>query len=105
MTNGFASLRGFAQRGDRHVSTVAVVLIPDDFKEVSESLRRDQSNSDGSFDLEQIIPGHYQLVAVDRGWEIDWKNPDMIQQYLAHGTPVELKPGENLERDVSVQPR
>jgi Carboxypeptidase regulatory-like domain len=105
MTNGFASLHGFAQRGDKPASAVAVLLIPDNSKEALELLRRDQSNSDGSFNLERVIPGHYQLIAVERGWEVDWTSPEAIQQYFAHGIPMEFKAGDDLQKNVPVQPR
>lgn len=105
MIKGLASLDGFAQKGDKPASGVVVALIPENPQESTELLRRDQSNSDGSFNLERILPGRYYLLALERGWEIDWTNVDMVRPYLTRGILVELKPGDSLKKNVQVQHR
>lgn len=105
MTNGIASLEGFAKQGDKAASAVAVVLIPEDADSGLELTRRDQSNSDGSFSMPRIIPGRYRLLAVERGWEIDWTNKSMVQPYLAQGISLEIKAGDKIQKNIQVQPR
>jgi hypothetical protein len=34
-------------------------------------MRRYQSNTDGSFNLDAILPGAYILVPIDHGWTIN----------------------------------
>jgi hypothetical protein len=55
--------------------------------------RRDQSNSDGSFSLNEVVPGNYTLVAIDNGWTLEWAKREVIGPYLAHGTKVEIRDG------------
>jgi len=50
--------------------------------------RRDQSDSDGSFSLHDVVPGNYILVAIEDGWELDWTQPQVIGRYLPGGIPV-----------------
>ena len=52
--------------------------------------RRDQSNTDGSFILNDVIPGRYILIAIDRGWRMNWSDASTLSRYLLHGVPVEL---------------
>jgi hypothetical protein len=75
-----------------------VVLVPEDLRDLSE-YRRDQSDSDGSFSLNQVSPGKYTVVAV-KDWSLEWGKPEVIQGYLADGTSVEVAGGE--ERDIKV---
>lgn len=105
MSSGVASVEGFAQRGEKAASAVAVALVPEDPQESVDIQRRDQSNSDGSFEMQRILPGRYYLVAVERGWEIDWTNPAAVRPYLAHALLLDIKPGDKLHKDIQVQPR
>jgi len=59
-------------------------------------VRRDQSNSDGSFDLNGVLPGAYILVAIDHGWDVRWNDPATLRHYLMQGLPLDLrlKPGK-----------
>jgi hypothetical protein len=50
--------------------------------------RRDQSDSDGSFSLRDVVPGQYTVVAIEDGWELDWAEPQVIARYLPSGIPV-----------------
>ena len=34
--------------------------------------RRDQSDLDGTFTLQGIVPGRYTVLAIEGGWELDW---------------------------------
>jgi len=52
--------------------------------------RRDQSDSDGSFTLPDIVPGMYTVVAIADGWELEWTNPEVLKPYLAGGVKVEV---------------
>jgi hypothetical protein len=47
--------------------------------------RRDQSDSDGSFVLRDVIPGTYTLIAVEDAWDFPWHQPDALHRYLEYG--------------------
>jgi hypothetical protein len=65
-----------------------VVLVPKDAAGFPELVRRDQSDSDGSFALRDAAPGQYTVVAIEDGWGLDWARPEVIGRYLPGGITV-----------------
>ena len=53
-------------------------------------MRRDQSDTDGSFTLRDVAPGQYTVVAIEDGWELDWSRPEAMARYLQQGTAVNV---------------
>lgn len=82
-----STLTGFVRDGEHPASGVMVVLVPEHPGDHT-LYRRDQSDSDGSFSLGQIAAGRYTLVAIRDGWDLDWAEPAVIDQYLARGQSV-----------------
>ena len=72
-------------------------------------LRRDQSDSDGSFSLHDVVPGSYTVVAIQDGWALDWSRPEVIGRYLPGGIAVTVTAESGkivqLSRPVPVQNR
>ena len=85
-----AEVSGFAQLSGKPAPDVFVVLVPADARAGREALRADQTDSDGSFNLSQVIPGAYTLVAVEEGWTLDWSQPAAMNGYLAKGMKVNV---------------
>jgi hypothetical protein len=81
-------IEGFAHKGVKGQSGVMVLLVPKDLAAFPALARRDQSDSDGSFALRDVVPGHYTLVAIENGWDLDWERPEVIGRYLPDGIPV-----------------
>lgn len=54
-------------------------------------IKREETNTDGTFQLSDVPPGKYILVAIDHGWDVDWRDPATLGQYLVRGTPVDLR--------------
>ncbi len=93
-----ARVKGIVERGGKPAPGMMVVLVPEDLRNLSE-YRRDQSDSDGSFSLNQVSPGKYTVIAVT-DWSLEWGKPEVIQGYLAGGTSIEVAGGE--EREIKV---
>jgi hypothetical protein len=105
LATGRATVRGVAILAGKPCSGAAVLLVPaglDDPHSFT-AVARDQSNTDGSFDLEDVVPGQYILLAVDRGWNINWRDPSTIRQYLVHGVPVEIAHDQSLKQNIDAQ--
>lgn len=66
-------------------------------------LRRDQTNTDGGFLIENVIPGDYILLAIDHGWTVNWRDPATLARFLAHGIPLALQSGASPKQDLTVQ--
>jgi hypothetical protein len=84
------NVKGFARNGSAPASGVMIVLVPSDPRDFPALVRRDQSDSDGSFELRGAAPGSYALVAIQDGWNLDWQRPDVIARYLRAGIPVNI---------------
>ena len=81
-------VEGFARKGEKGVAGVMVLLVPRDPAAFPDLVRRDQSDSDGSFALRDAAPGQYTVVAIEDGWGLDWTRPEVIGRYLPGGVAV-----------------
>jgi hypothetical protein len=85
-----------------------VVLVPDHPESNRELFRRDQSDLDGSFNLQGIAPGSYRVVAIEDGWNLDWALPAVIGPYLKSAQTVTIsgQRGQSMKlaEPVEVQP-
>lgn len=88
-----ASIRGFVSRNGQPASGVFVLLAPDNLRAGRSVWQPNQSDSDGSFELENIMPGQYTVVAIERGWTLDWGRPEVLRAYLARGIKVTVDSG------------
>ncbi|MBV8629851.1 MAG: carboxypeptidase regulatory-like domain-containing protein [Silvibacterium sp.] len=88
LVQGSATLTGFATRDGKPASGVMILLVPRNPAADRELFRRDQSDSDGSFQLNRVVPGQYTLVAIEDGWTLDWARPEVIAHYLPKGTKI-----------------
>ena len=109
LAEGKTRIEGFVKLGDKAASGVMVVLIPKEPETHQDLFRRDQSDSDGSFALPNVIPGVYTVVAVEDAWGFDWSKPNLLSHYAEHGQTLtigELMQGAVFLPDpVEVQPR
>ena len=103
--SGRATLTGVATFQDKPPVAALVLLVPTTIDDPNSLriLRRDQTNTDGSFDLADVIPGQYILVVIDHGWEINWSDPSTLRGYLTQGVPVDLASGANAKQNISAQ--
>jgi hypothetical protein len=104
ISRGTSRISGIALKDGKPVDGVMVVLVPEVPEHNLVFFRRDQSDSDGSFNLNGILPGKYTLVAVENGWELEWFKPGVIQKYLAGGQEVHVVPDSKQTVNVSVRP-
>jgi hypothetical protein len=109
VSQGGTRLEGYAKKGDKGASGAMIVLVPKDLTTIDGLARRDQSDSDGSFSLRDVIPGQYTLVAIEDGWPLDWMQPTVIGRYLPGGVAVTVsdRTGKvtTLPTPVEVEPR
>ena len=109
LIGGVASVQGIVKRGDKPASGIMVVLIPASPESQQDLFRRDQTDSDGSFSLSDIIPGTYTVAAIEDAWDFDWSQPSALARYAQNGQPVTISAGKTgtirLHDPVQVQPR
>ena len=105
VVKGRATLTGFASFKGKPAIGAAIMLVPATLGQTGalQMVRRDQSNSDGSFNIAQVIPGQYILIAINDGWNINWKDNETLERYLAGGVAVDLSGGNAVAENVAAQ--
>jgi hypothetical protein len=103
LTKGSVDLSGTALREGKPVAGAMVLLVPQDMEHNEALIRRDESDSDGTFLLRATPPGKYTLVAIENSWEVEWKKPEVLEPYLKAGQAVVVKAGGKYELKVTVQ--
>ena len=88
ISQGTTRVNGFAKKDGKAVAGAMVVLVPRELASIDGLARRDQSDSDGSFSMRDVVPGEYTLVAIEDGWSLDWAQPEVIARYLRGGVAV-----------------
>jgi hypothetical protein len=84
-------VEGFAEKNGKGMAGVMVLVIPKDSSAFPEMVRRDQSDSDGSFAVRDVVPGEYIVVAIEDAWELDWARAEVMSRYLLGGMAVTVK--------------
>src|SRR5712691_5639909 len=102
-SKGTGRITGIALKKDKPASGVMIVLAPLDLKSNPALFRRDQSDSDGSFTLNAVVPGRYTLMAIEDGWDLEWADPAVLQKYISGGESVQIAPNQKTDVSVKVQ--
>jgi hypothetical protein len=105
LSQGTGRIDGTVLRDGKGLSQAMVVLVPQSLEGNVDLFRRDQSDSDGTFSLYQVLPGHYTVVAIENGWDLDWQNLAVLRPYLEHGEPIEVTGSRTYKVSIAVQER
>ena len=102
-------IEGFARHGGKPDAGALVLLVPANKDSGPELFRRDQSDLDGSFTLQNVMPGNYLLVVIDNGWGLRWTDTATLTPYLLHALPVRVEEAApallHLPETLNAQPR
>jgi hypothetical protein len=100
---GMARVNGVALKAGKPFAGAMILLVPSDFEDNSLLLRRDQSDSDGTFTLGPVVPGKYRVIAIQDGWNISWADPKTLLPYLKDVQEVDVTGTAPLEVKVDIQ--
>jgi hypothetical protein len=103
LAKGVGEIVGTALRDDKGISGLSVLLVPDDPQNHMALFRRDQSDSDGTFSLKQVVPGKYTLLAIQDGWDLEWTDPKVLKPFLSKGYALQVEPNGKYDVKVAVQ--
>jgi len=67
LSQGSGQVTGTALREGRPLAGAMIVLVPEHPENNVPLFRRDQSASDGTFSLPNVLPGKYTVVAIENG--------------------------------------
>ena len=102
-SQGVGTVNGTVMNGDKPLSGAMVVLVPQQIADNVSLFRRDQSDSDGTFTLPDVVPGRYTVIALENGWEMEWASPEALRPYLPKGARVQIEGKQQLEIRVAAQ--
>jgi hypothetical protein len=102
LATGRAQVEGVAKLQGRPSEGAMVLLVPVTLGQPGDlsAVLRDETNTDGTFLISGATPGRYILVAIDHGWDVDWRSPGTLARYLMHGVPVELRSGAKVHEEL-----
>jgi len=80
-----------------------ILLVPENPDVNLPRFRRDQSDSDGTFTLRDVMPGHYRIVALDNAWDAEWANGSVLKGRLEHAQSADVQAGRSYELVVGVE--
>jgi len=113
VAGGFGDVTGVAQQAGQPAAGAMMVLVPKDPESNSQLFRRDQSDLDGTFVFQSVLPGTYTVIAITviaikDGWSLDWSKPAVLARYAAHGQKVVVGGSQSaiqLPKPVEIQPK
>lgn len=105
VAEGRATVTGFATTQGKPSIGAMVLLVPATLDNPAglNIIRRDQTNTDGSFDLNDVLPGEYILIAIEHGWQVNWRDPSALRGYMMHGVPLELTSSASVKENIEAQ--
>jgi Carboxypeptidase regulatory-like domain len=103
LCHNLAAINGTARRNGRPFAGAMVVLVPASPELNLPLFRRDQTDSDGTFTLREVVPGRYKILAIEDGWNLEWANPALLKPRLEHAKSMEVTPTQTYEAAVDVQ--
>jgi len=98
-----STINGTARRNGQPFPGAMIVLVPENPEVNLPLFRRDQSDSDGTFTLRDVLPGRYKIVAIENGWDLQWANPAFLKPRLAHAESAEVQPNKTYQVQVNVE--
>jgi hypothetical protein len=90
LVGGSVEVQGTVKGAGRVVAGAMVVLVPKDPQSNRDLFRRAQSATDGTFSLRDVVPGSYTVVAIEKGWDLDWSQPNVIAAFTKGGQTIEV---------------
>ena len=90
LAGGSVEVRGTVKRAGKAVAGAMVVLVPKDQEVNRDLIRRDQTDLDGSFSLRNVVTGSYTVMAIEKGWDLDWSRPNVLAASLKGGQTIEV---------------
>jgi hypothetical protein len=91
VTQSSRVIEGTVMKNGKSFAGAMILLIPADGKGTDRRVRRDQSDSDGTFRLATVLPGRYSLMALEQGWEMEWAKPEVLQPFLGKAMKLDVR--------------
>lgn len=91
MASALSKITGTVRRDKEPVVGAMILLVPEDAEINLPKFRRDQSDSDGTFTLQDVLPGRYWVMAIEDGWDLEWANLALLKKRLEHAQKIDVQ--------------
>ena len=103
LSKSLSTINGIARRNDEPFAGVMIVLVPQSPQKNLPLFRRDQSDSDGSFTLHDVLPGRYKILTIEDGWDVEWADMSLFKARLDRTPSIEVAPNRTYQTTVDVE--
>ena len=103
LSTTLSKITGTARRDGKPVAGAMILLVPDEAEVNLPKFRRDESDSDGTFTLIDVLPGRYRVLAIDDGWDLEWANLSLLKKRLEHAQKIDVQPNKSYQTIVEVE--
>jgi hypothetical protein len=103
LSRSLSTINGTALRDGKPIPGVMILLVPENPEFNLPLFRRDQTDSDGTFTLRDVLPGRYKIVGIDNGWDLEWANPAVLRTRLSHALDEEIQPNMTYKTVVNIE--
>jgi hypothetical protein len=86
-------VRGRVVKSGAAAEGILVALVPEGFEGANNLMRVGQSDSNGAFEMGDVVPGKYVLIAVEGGWGAAWRSAEFLGRFVGGGKKVEVGAG------------
>ena len=108
LRDDFASLEGSVMLGEENDSAT-VIAIPEGGQPQMFGVGRsrpspgtDASHADAVFEMSQLAPGTYKILAVDRADDFEYGNPEVLQKYASKAREISLVANQQAKIELEV---
>ena len=103
LSTTLSTINGIARRDGQPFPGAMVLLVPENPEINLPLFRRDQSDSDGTFTLLDVLPGRYRILAIENGWDMEWAKPALLKVRLDRAESLEVQPNKTYQTAVNVE--
>jgi hypothetical protein len=103
MSTTVSKISGVARRDGQPVAGAMILLVPEEAEINLPKFRRDQSDSDGTFTLLDVLPGRYRMLAIEDGWDLEWANLSLLKKRLEQAQRIDVGPSKTYQAVVQVE--
>jgi hypothetical protein len=103
LSKSLSTINGIARRNNEPLAGVMIILVPLSPEKNLPLFRRDQSDSDGTFTLHDVLPGRYKILAIEGAWDAEWANLSLLKARLDRAASIEVAPNRTYQTTVNVE--
>jgi hypothetical protein len=103
LSRTLSTVNGTARRAGQPFAGAMIILVPENPEINLPLFRRDQSDSDGTFTLRDVLPGRYKILAIENAWDLEWSSLEFLKPRLDHAESAEVQPSKTYQTVVNVE--